>query len=93
MDNKNGKQYLPQTYEQFQQQKKKTAKQNNFMAKSSLPADYSVSGSKQLPPKEHKNRRAIYDSDEEIVECEIGEKIIYSDYQIMFDNFEKNKFG
>lgn len=68
MDNKNGKQYLPQTYEQFQQQRKKTAKQNNFLVKSSLPPDYSVFDSKQLVPREPK-KRPIYDSDEEVVEC------------------------
>ena len=36
MESKNGKQYLPQTYEQFQQQKKKGGKQNNFKQKQTL---------------------------------------------------------
>ena len=40
MDIKNGKQYLPQTYEQFQQQKKKSNKANPLPVRPLPSIDY-----------------------------------------------------
>ena len=89
IDNKNGKQYLPQTYEQFLQQKKKTAKTTNFNARPalSLNGNFIPNDSKRTR-KEHKPE----ENDEEVNDCEVTEKVVYSDYQNMLNNFENNKF-
>lgn len=98
MEQKTVKTYLPTTYEQFLQQKKKVLKQGPslklYPSVQESAKDMNLSQALKTSQIDEKEKEEKEEEEEEGQSkgVTIVERIIHSDYQKMFDEFHNNKF-
>lgn len=93
MEIKNGKTFLPLTYDSFQNNKKKATKTSAILRTLlSLDVSAPIDAVSSQAPTRRQPMLVEAGSDDDLVDDNVTEKIVHSEYQRMLDEFENSRF-